>query len=86
MKVFEFIKQIEEEGAHNFKINLSKMFILNKDQELTAILDIPIIACAFDQKAKEVRFIISEENVDVLNTPVENIINNTLSQNKSKIH
>ena len=91
MTANEFIKRIEEESAGEFHLDFSKIFVLDKDEEIKAILDIPILAIAFNAESKEIRFMILEENVSALDLPIENLVENIGNPSKkpgenNKIH
>lgn len=51
----EYIKDIPDE----YEVNFSRVFVLDEKEELTAVLDVPIVGVTKSEEAEHVRFVIT---------------------------
>lgn len=59
-----FFEMAQEEGVEDYEICLSRFILVDKNEELTGILDVPVHGMATSEDTKEVRFLIITDDVN----------------------
>ena len=59
----EDFKELIDSIPDDADIVIGKCFVIDEKDELTAILDVPIVGTAFDKNSNEMRFVLSLDDV-----------------------
>ena len=63
MTIRHFYEMAKEEGKEDYEICFSNLMLIDKEDELTGIMDVPVHGMATNDETKEARLIVVTEDI-----------------------